>query len=419
MHKIINEIRTDKLALATSITACVWVIIQIVLLILGWNYSITPDEVEYTRNALHVVDTHTLYPSKENLYDTFIHSPGVVNYIALLYAVFGSLRSEWIANIFMNIIILFEIFYIAKTFFNKKVGYIATIIYCTIVTTWFVPLHFLSDHPSFFLFLSGFCLSIQKKWYWVILGGVCYALGYTIRPTVLAYVVTSIVMLIILKRRWYYCLCLLLPYIGILYGIGKYFEKEMGVYVNSTYASGFCLKHAANEETWAGPNMTFAWHPNNSGYIENANEKTFVEKDSIWKARTIEWIKDNPSRYALLAPQRFFRSFALDDWSTNDVFVKDAYGQAINSENPSRALTILRIKQFMISIPYYFMLLLFIYSLFKYRKELISAKGVILLITLLYAGTTPLTVAEHRSHYAFLFPMVIWAAYGIERKVRR
>lgn len=418
MHKINREMRNDKFAMLAGITATIWIIIQVVLIILAWEHAMTPDEKVYTARALFAYNNNVLYPSLHNLYDMYTHAPGVVNLFVLVYALFGSFKPIMFVNILMNIVILYNIFYIAKTFFSNKVGYIAVIIYCTIVSTWFVPLHYLSDHPAYFLFITGFCLTLQKKWYWITLGGICYALSYTIRPTVLAYLVTSIVFLFISKRSWKYYLYLLIPYVGILYGIGKYFENEIGIYTNTSHITGYGMAHSANDETWAGPNMGF-FHPGNSAYIENADKLTFAEKDSIWKEKAIQWVKNNPKRYAILAPQRFFRSYALDDWSTNDIFTVDAYGKAIKSENPSRALIILRVKQFIISIPYYIMLLLFVYSLYINRKDIFTKKGVILLISLFYTGTTFFLLAEHRTHYAFIFPLIIWAAYGVDNYISK
>ena len=46
-------------------------------------------------------------------------------------------------------------------------------------------------------------------------------------------------------------------------------------------------------------------------------------------------------------------------------------------------------------------------------KKLMDLLTVILIISALYMGTTFFFEAEHRSHYAFIFPMIIWAAYGI------
>ena len=255
-------------------------------------------------------------------------------------------------------------------------------------------------------------MSLQKKWYWVIIAGVCYALSYTIRPTVLAYLVPSLLFMVVYKRSYKYYLCLLVPYMGILYGIGKYFENEIGIYTNTSHISGYGMAHSANDETWAGPNMGF-FHPGNSAYIENADKLTFAEKDSIWKARAIQWVKNNPQRYLSLAPQRFLRAYALDYWSLQDVFEDNQYEKAIHSANPEVALRNLRLKQMMVSVPYYIILALFVFALLKKRKELFTSKGIILIISALYMGTTFFFVAEHRGHYAFLFPMVIWAAYGI------
>lgn len=406
-------IKKDKLAISAIIVTSLWIFIQIVLLIVSWNHPQTPDAVEYTSRALFAYKHHVFYPSIHNINDRFTHAPGLVNFYLLIYAIFRSFKPILIINLLMNIVIIYEVFYIANHFFNKKVGYVSIIIYSTIISTWFVPLHYLSDHPSYFLFITGFCLTIQRKWYWVILGSICYALSYTIRPSVLAYLLTSITVFIIYKRYWLYYLYLFIPYFGILYGIGKYFENSIGIYTNTSHILGYGMMHSANEDTWAGPNMGFDNNPKNSGYIANAKDLTFAEKDSIWKSRSVKWIKENPKRYIGLAPQRFFRSFALDSWSFNDVFEKDAYGKAVTSKNPNKALMRVRMTQFAISIPYYLMITLFIFSMFYCKKNIFTKKGIILLITLIYVGTTFFLEAEHRMHYAFLFPMMIWAAYGI------
>ncbi len=409
----IEKLKGNKLQLLTVVVAALWIVVQIVILVLGWNHTLSPDSVEFTANAKFSYEHGLLYPSIYNLYDRFTHAPGLVNYLIVVYAIFGTFKAAMILNLLMNVAILYEVYYIAQFFFNEKVACVSVLLYCIIIVPLFVSLHILSDHPSYFLFLTGFCLSLQKKWYWVVLGGVCYALSYTIRPTVLAYLVASVVFLVASKRSYRYYLYLLVPYIGILFGIGKYFENKIGIYTNTSHISGYGMMHAANENTWAGPDMSFDGDPQNSGYIANADKLTFAEKDSIWKARAIQWVKDNPQRYALLAPQRFFRCYALDYWSLQDVFEDNQYENAIHSSNPEKALRNLRLKQMMVSAPYYLVLVLFVVALIINRRSVFTSKGIILIIFVLYTGTTFFFVAEHRSHYAFLFPMVIWAAYGV------
>lgn len=409
----IERLKGNKLQSLTVVVAALWIVVQIVILVLGWNHTLQPDSVEYTTNAKFSYEHGVLYPSIYNLYDRFTHAPGLVNFLIVVYAIFGTFKAAMILNLLMNVAILYEIYYVAKFFFNDKVACVSVLLYCIIIVPLFVPLHILSDHPSYFLFLTGFCLSLQKKWYWVVLAGVCYALSYTIRPTVLAYLVASVVFLIVNKRSYRYYLYLLIPYIGILYGIGKYFENKIGIYTNTSHISGYGMMHSANEKTWAGPDMSFDRDPKNSGYIANADKLTFAEKDSIWKTRAIQWVKDNPKRYALLAPQRFFRCYALDYWSLQDAFEDNQYENAIHSPNPEKALRNLRLKQMMVSVPYYLVLLLFVIALIINIRSVFTSKGIILIITALYTGTTFFLLAEHRGHYSFLFPMVIWAAYGV------
>lgn len=412
--EIIEKIKRDRLLSVAVFVAVLWSVAQIVILILCWDHTLQPDSVEYTTNARFSYEHGVLYPSVYNLYDRFTHAPGLVNFLIVVYALFGTFKAAMIINLLMNLAILYEVFYVAKFFFNKTVACLSVILYCTIIVPLFVPLHILSDHPSYFLFLTGFCLSLQKKWYWVVLAGVCYALAYTIRPTVLAYLVPSLVFMVVCKNSYKFYLCLLVPYMGMLYGIGKYFENELGIYTNTSHIAGYGMMHSANEKTWAGPDMSFSSDPSNSGYINNADKLTFAEKDSIWKARAIQWVKDNPQKYLALAPQRLFRTYALDYWSLQDVFEDNQYENAIHSANQEKALRNLRLKQMMVSIPYYIVMLLFAIALVKKRKEVFTTKGIILIISVLYTGTTFFFVAEHRGHYAFMFPIIIWAAYGLE-----
>lgn len=408
-----SVIKRDKLTLATFIVACLWVCIQIILILVFGDHAQVPDARTYMHWAMKVYETKEIYPAVENIHDSFVHAPGMVNYLAIVYTIFGTFKIVLFINLLMNIAILCEVYYIAERFFNSKVACISVIIYCSILSSWFVPLHILSDHPSYFLFITGFLLSIQKKWYWITLAGIVYALGCTIRPTVLAFVIMTICYYIVKRRHFSHFLILLLSYNAVLFSIGKYNENKIGIYTNTSDMGGFALMHSANEKTTAAPDMTFTKDSTNSGYIANADQYTFAQKDSIWKSRAIQWIKDNPKRYISLAPQRFFRSFALDYWSMEDVWEYDNYQKAIHSENPSQALFLRHMKQFALSIPYYIMILLFLLSIYWNRKDIFSEKGVLLIAPILYMGTTFFFIAEHRSHYSFLFPLVMWAAYGI------
>ncbi len=406
----------NTLEKTTFIFFSTWVVLQIIFLIIYWNHIDVPDACEYIKHALEVCETHELYPSEMHLYDRFTHAPGFSNFLALLYAIFGTVRVNMIVNFFMSIAIIYEIFYLANKLFNKETACFAVILYTTLCSTWFVNLHILSDHPSYFLFLTGLCLSTSKKWYYVVLAGIFYALSYTIRPTVMAYIVGSIAIMLFYKRKLFYYLCLLVPYFLILYGIGKYYESKIGIFTNTSSLGGYGLMHSVNEETATYADTRVFDHKNNSAYIENEESFTFAQKDSIWKTRAIEIIKKDPVRLIKLAPLRLLRAFSHDAWSQEDVVWIHDYNNAIQSSNPQRALIMRHLRQGAYSLTYYLIIIVFILSIIKNWRDIFTIKGGLIVILFLKLCVNLISIAEVRGHYAFLFVMVIWAAYFIEQQ---
>ena len=127
--EIIEKIKRDRLFSVAVIVAVLWCIVQIAILIIGWNHTLQPDSVEYTTNAKFSYDHGVWYPSIHNLYDRFTHAPGLVNFLIVVYALFGTFKAAMIINLLMNLAILYEVYYVAKFFFNKKVAYMS---YCIV-----------------------------------------------------------------------------------------------------------------------------------------------------------------------------------------------------------------------------------------------------------------------------------------------
>ena len=413
-YKLKGLAKLERITLYVSI---VWVTIQIVLLFIYWGHPDGNDEIRYIGHAMDVVATGELYPSAMHVYDLFIHAPGWSNWLAVVYLLFGTVRVQMVINLLMNIGILVEIFYISLRLFDRRTACFSVIIYCSLCSTWFVDLHLLSDHPSYFLFLTAFCLAMNRRWYWVVLAGLIYALSYTIRPTVMAFLVGSIVLMWFMHRRWNYYLLLLVPYFLLLYGIGKHTESRIGIYLNTSSLGGFGMMHGWNEETAPWADMTVFEHKGNSAYIENAEYLTFAEKDSIWKARAIDLFIDDPVRILKLGPQRTFRYYSHDAWPLEEVIWRNDYERAINSENPQTELLKRHLRQAAFSLTYYLMMILFILSLFRFWRGALSGRGALLVIWGLSTGVTFWFPAEVRGHYAFLFTMVIWASYYLRMRL--
>ena len=84
-----------------------------------------------------------------------------------------------------------------------------------------------------------------------------------------------------------------------------------------------------------------------------------------------------------------------------------------------RLVLIRRIIQAIEGMPYYALVVLFFYTLYRKRKDILSQKGLFLLILLLGTAGTCLFTVEVRFHYPYLFCLVLWAAYGLSRYLHR
>ena len=202
--------------------------------------------------------------------------------------------------------------------------------------------------------------------------------------------------------------------------VGQYNRNQTGIFVTTSTLAGYGLAHSANPETQVYANVQVFDHPHNEvTYIHHRHRLTFAQKDSIWRVRAANWIANNPCAYAKLALPRVLRSYSADWWTLEDVVVVHDYDQAMRSDNPSQALKVRRTKQFVESIPYYLVVLLFGFSLIINRRRIFSYQGGLLVITALALGYATLSIAELRFHYAFVFVMVLWAAYGVDTWLQR
>lgn len=398
-------------------TVILWVIVQLVLIVVYWNYPQGPDQQGYMRHALQNYAIGSTYPSMLNLCDQFLHSPGMVNYLMLQHALFGTtdFAIDKLFNIILNIGILGNVYYLAKRFFSKNTAYLAVIIYCVMPTNIFAPIWHLSELPYLCLALTGFSLSLNKKYWAIALAGALYAVAHTFRPLVLTFLFTSMALFWIEKRKIASYICVVIPYLLLLYAVGTHNKSNTGYFVTSSTTGGYNLIMTANDNAHAWPEFALFRDTSNIAYIPNVNEMTFAEKDSIYKARAIDWILNNPLRYMTLFAEKIGRLWSGDVWSVPPFSRWDNYDyiRVQPEKEQARLVLIRRGIQAIEGIPYYALVIIFFYTLYRKRKDIFSQKGLFLLIILLGTAGTCLFTVEVRFHYPYLFCLILWAAYGL------
>ena len=61
------------------ITVGIVTVLQVILIVVYWDYPIGPDERGYVKHALDSYAIGTTYPSMLNVNDKFLQAPGLVN----------------------------------------------------------------------------------------------------------------------------------------------------------------------------------------------------------------------------------------------------------------------------------------------------------------------------------------------------
>ena len=155
--------KNEKLKTVTLTIVLIFIAVHIFLLIFYFGNPQHSDQVVHMNVANKAFSEGTWYPTASNLYDNFIVAPGLINFLILQLKLFGTMNYNGVFQLLMNLTMLFEVYYIAKHFFSKVVGYIATIIYCLIYSNYMGILIWGTEIPFLFLCLTAFSKKKKKN----------------------------------------------------------------------------------------------------------------------------------------------------------------------------------------------------------------------------------------------------------------
>ncbi len=394
-----------------TVFACLCV--QIVLICVFWNTKQLSDYAFYENLAFESYNNDTWYPSYINMYEKYIFAPGLINYFIVQLHFFGSLKFNLVSNFILNIGIIYFVYKIAQKFFSKNVAYLSVTLYCLLYSTWFSVVPNGTEVP--FLFLSLFAIYIiLYRLEYIFFAGILFALANWIRPLAVIYIFFVVIYMIYQKisfRKYFY---LLLPFVVTIVIIAYNTNNRIGNPVFQSTTSGINLILTANEKAYGGVATSLINDSSTICYIKDRDKYTYIQQDSIWKERAISWIKENPFKYVTLYFIKIPGLFSEDAWPDRAVFFgagyidKVAHGKVALHEALGYLLKLLA-KSFV----FYIIMLLSIYTMIRKRKDIITNKGLILIIAFCGIAITNLFSVSPRYHYPFLFVFVIWAAYGL------
>ena len=399
------------------------VLLQITLISIFFFAKQGSDQGLYLQMALKCYESGEWYPMAEHVYSSYIWNPGFINWLILQWHILGTDRLNMLFNLLMGFGILFDIFWLSKVFFSKRVAYFSVILYCLLHSTIWSVVAANTEIPFLFLCLTGFVLVVKaikqtsslNSIFLFIISGILFMLGNYIRPLALIFLLSSIILMVIKKKHWTSYVSLILPYVILNLCVAFLAHKKIGYYVYQSTTSGVNLIMTSNDKAYGGVATSLLRDSTSTCFIKNSGKLTFKEKDRIWKERSFEWIKNHPFRFSGLYIMKMFGLYIEDSWADRPLLGGDGFVDKAAHGKSGKSAVIQKVGgMFAKSLTYYIVLVLFFVSIWKFKRELLTEKGYVLLILLLGTLITCLFSVSPRYHQPFLFAVVIWAAYGLD-----
>lgn len=407
------------ISLVFKIVFFVWIILQIYILCTHWDIPNHDDALAYERLATRCLSEGTWYPNAQNLYHRFIFGPGYVNLLVAIHSLFGAFHYIKILNLILNILLVLEIFILARRLFGEKTAYVSAILYMLIYSNVYVPIAMLTDLPFTFLSVTAILLCMERRLFPILLAGVLIALANWMRPLSIVFLFTIIVWFAVKKVRWTSYVALSFSLLLTVFLIGESAKARTGYFVYQAVSGGYNLAMSSFDEADGLVNTKGLKDSTSHIYLEQYKELTFIEKDRMLKKASIKWIRENPWKYISLIPPKLFFLYCEDTWSER---VKPGMGfnTVLKTIRNDKAVFIQWVGLLIAkSMVYYIVLFFFLYYLWANRRNLFREKNIFLLIPLLGTASTLLFVITSRYHYPYLFAITIYAAAGLNEFLTR
>lgn len=271
----------------------------IILLVFG--YTPYPDSNGYLLLAKESVKAGEPYPVSSQLDNlSFIWNIGAINLVALSLRLFNSIIPLLCLYSLLKGLSAWLVYEIARILFKKteRVAWIALLLYVLYPANYGESTSLLSELPFLFLILLGIYSMLKQHG---LAGGAFMALANWIRPMGIVFLASAVFFLILRKKRN-----------DVLKTIGGYLIIVVVFSAFTYHRTGYCIYQAKT-----GWMALLQYSVDHSSEDDAAYTRTegfnAVQKDSVWRERTIEWIEKHPSEYIKQMPAKLVKTYVSDN----------------------------------------------------------------------------------------------------------
>lgn len=410
------RVRSRTLRRWALAVATLSVVTQIVLAIVCFGQPQWGDAPSHLGLAYMCAEAGQWYPMTEQMqHGTWFICQGLINFLILQIRLFGTADYNSFFNILMNVAILYETYWLGKRLFNKETGYVAVILTSLLTSTIFIPLQALTEVPFLFLCLTGLCLSLRPGVRYALLAGLMYALANTVRPLAIVFMATSVLHYICNGRKVKSLAAMCAVAVAVTAGVGCANYAKTGFFVvQSTTSGANLLQTSYDGATGLTRTVKSRYGENIHAFrIDGLDTLNVVQKDSVWRAMAIDWIREHPGRAAGLYLKKIPLLYAEDGWAKR-LYDQRLVNDSLPQEGGSAVQKVRKLARLIWpSAVYYIVCVLFVISVIHYRRQIVSPKGLVLALLVMGTLATCVVVTMPRYHYPYTFALILWSSYWL------
>lgn len=386
------------------LTITIWALWLVLQFVVAFIYTGAPqysDAASYLAYAQKAAYTGGWYPSQSQLMNEMhIFNPGYVNFLRILVHI-GLVWAVPFINILFNAALSLAVFGIVRKLCNTSTAQIALIFFCLLPSNLMVVACRMSDLPFAALLYISIYLFQDKRYALLIIAGVLMAVANYIRPTTIIFIVPMLIYAFVKRYRIWTYLAFGLAMLCTMGAVYQFNKSNCGTGFVAASTGGVNLIQGANDNMDGSYNdKVFA--PGMPGDTTGRNMDVF-EKDSLWKAEAVKWIKANPVKYVIYIPIKISR-----------LWIADYYHDLVLT--PGGISTLYKIA---LSIPYYLIICLAMVGIYLKRKKLWGIFGLTLIPLLGICAMHGLLYGAMRYHYPAIPILIMFAAIAAYSLLKR
>lgn len=421
VKEYIKEHKINSAIIALVILFAIIQIIEIHFL----NVEQDSDFKLYVDYARKVINTGHIYPDHSEVYSNWIIAPGYINFLAVLLLVFkNNLRHALYFNILMNLILLFEVYFLASKIGNKKIGKIAVVLFCMYMTNYGEILYAGTELIFVVLAYGALCLFLKDKHKYYLISGILLAIANWIRALMIPFIVVMVLFFVFKRRNYKKLITFFLGIVITCSVIGLATYKDFGYFSFQSITTGPNLLMGANDNAKGNFNDDVL-APGGIGYSARNNPKlTVKQRNAFWVNEAVNWIEKHPVKYIGLMPAKLYYMYKEDysilyKLAANDFrFIYRGFGN--NFSIYWFFKRVIGVLTYRFNFLYYALLMILsivgtVLAVLKREYKFLIFSGLVFFIT----GFTILLVGHDRYHYPCMYSVIILVAYSIDHLYRR